>query len=375
MKILNVSVYQPAWSAASWRIANIAQILQTVGHEVRNVQYYRKSVMDSSATGCGSVRFLPVKTTALTVIADHLKALAKEDFDLVYANTHRACICSILGRIAGVPLVFDMHGDIVGETLMSRGVSRPRLTDIWSWSKGRIIDEASIRAASKIVCVSRSLMAHLVRRGITSENLVYVTNGVDLNFFRPSNEEEVLRAKREMGLEGKRVFGYLGGFQKWQGVDVLMEVAQLLRDNDCALLLVGGESSTRAGNVVLVRRMPRASMTSYYSMCDVLILPRASHPATVYAAPTKFAEYLSMGKPVLTTDVGDPGSYVRDHKCGIVVPSNSVDDMLAGISEFTHMPEDELVNMGKNARALAEKEFGWNVVGRRLLAALESAVR
>ena len=43
---------------------------------------------------------------------------------------------------------------------------------------------------------------------------------------------------------------------------------------------------------IFIPKIPRAQIPDYYSACDVLVLPRPSHPATEIAAPTKFAEYI-----------------------------------------------------------------------------------
>ena len=114
---------------------------------------------------------------------------------------------------------------------------------------------------------------------------------------------------------------------------------------------------------------------NYYSLCDVLVLPRPSYPATEIAAPTKFAEYTSMSKPVLTTEVGDAADLVKKYKCGIVVADNSPENLAQGVREFNQKAADEFEVMGRNSRTLAENEFDWNKVAVNLYQAVADVKR
>jgi hypothetical protein len=56
------------------------------------------------------------------------------------------------------------------------------------------------------------------------------------------------------------------------------------------------------------------------SMCDYGILYREQSITNKVAAPTKFAEYLSAGLPVMISEgIGDYTSFVKQHDCGMVL--------------------------------------------------------
>jgi len=78
-----------------------------------------------------------------------------------------------------------------------------------------------------------------------------------------------------------------------------------------------------------------------------------------------------MGKPILTTDVGDPADMVREYSCGIVVSKDTSEGLLQGIQEMLEKPKDELEEMGRRARLLAEREFDWRIIGAKLNSALQ----
>ena len=54
----------------------------------------------------------------------------------------------------------------------------------------------------------------------------------------------------------------------------------------------------------------------------MLAIPRQAHPALRVALPTKFAEYLALGKPVIVSDVDETADLIRLHQCGLVAEPN-----------------------------------------------------
>ncbi|MBL0340391.1 MAG: hypothetical protein IPP71_05355 [Bacteroidetes bacterium] len=63
---------------------------------------------------------------------------------------------------------------------------------------------------------------------------------------------------------------------------------------------------------------------SFLSMCDYGVLYREQSVTNRVAAPTKFAEYLSAGLPVLiSTGIGDYSEFVKAFQCGYIIDENS----------------------------------------------------
>lgn len=376
MKILSVTGLLGD-NAGSWRIWNIARLLQSRGHKVHLVQYVSKSTCDrlqGNKLGIGDISNSIVTVSRATVHIKHLRELAKDNYDLVYGNTHSGTFHCILGRLRGMPLIFDMHGGLIEEFLLnnqfySRWKYSPRL---FEYLLNRSIDFADLHFSNKIICVSKKMIQYLhEEKGIPLEKMAYVTNGVDLDSYKPMNSKCIQILKRQLGLENKFIFGYIGGFAKWQGVENFIEAAKRVNNPELVFVIVGGEGESREGNLLFIPKIPRSEITNYYSICDVLVLPRPSHPATEIGAPTKFAEYTAMGKPILTTNIGDAAELVRKYDSGIVIKDNEVENLVGGILQFKSKCKDELEMMGKNSRRLATSEFDWNKVADNLLKVME----
>jgi len=389
MKILSVTTSLLGDDAASWRIWNIARLLQERGHKVHLVQYVRKAdieKLNDNILDLGRISrsviiipaFLPISIPIAQM--KHLIELFKDGYDLVYGNQSFGAFYSIFGKqLKRVPLIFDMHGGLVEEFLLVNQ-SNPNwklsVRLLCAFLLDNVIEFSALRFSSKIACVSRKMIQYLnEEKEIPIEKMSYIPNGVNLRFFKPVKNDQVRIIKNQLGLGDKFIFGYIGGFDKWQGVENLIEVAVKIKNPRIAFLIVGGKKRSNENNIIFIPKVPRSEIIWYYAVCDVLVLPRPSHPATEIAAPTKFAEYTAMGKPLLVTNVGDAAELVKKYSCGIVVGSNEPDDLLLGIMEFTSKSKEELSKMGENSRRLAETEFDWDKIGTKLVSMVEEVIK
>jgi glycosyltransferase involved in cell wall biosynthesis len=375
-KVLCVTSYLLGDNAASWRVMNIASSLRDQGYAVAINQYVRRPSPPTNDHPGNTYCEIPstvVVSSRPVCLLRHLRYLARGNYDLVIGNNINGALFSLLGRIRR-PLVLDMHGDMVAELEMDRPGNLERQTFIPHARRllYRAADYVTCRLSSSISCVSRTMMRVLSARGIREEKLVYAPNCVDLEFFHPSSDGNVSFLKDELGIEPDRMLvGYVGRFQRWQGVECFVEAARSVGDPEIAFLVVGGNETRREGNLHFLHQVPVSQVPKYYGICDVLVLPRPLHTATEVAAPTKFAEYAAMGKPILASDVGDAGDLIRKYQCGVVVENNKPASLREGIIQLKNLSSETLAHMGRAARSLAENEFDPRITAMNLSRCIE----
>jgi glycosyltransferase involved in cell wall biosynthesis len=372
LRILSVAVGEPDPLIAQWvRLVSIAEGLRNKGNDVKLVSFVKTP---SDSHGASSLNGLDCKLVPLlrwNVFHNISTILNEYKPDLVYANTHLPALLFALSRFKQKPLILDMHGFIVDEKMML--AKEKGSFSLWlQIMTSLFLESLAIMFSSKIICVSQNMIHYLNQvKKVQRDKMAYVTNGVDLNFFRSSKSEEVLALRRKLGFDDKLIFGYIGNFEQWQGVENFIAAASLAGDKEMGFLVVGGVDSYVKENIVRLRKIPRNRMPLYYSACDVLVLPRPEHMATEVAAPTKFAEYTAMSKPVLVTNVGDAALFVKKYRCGIVVTDNKPETLKEAFYAFKELSECELRKMGKNSRRLADTEFDWKKILTKLNLILE----
>jgi len=367
MSILSVCSLISGEHSASARVIQVNQTLASVGHEVDFIQCGRRAT--SLRLGSRNLE-IPGAKSALLLAPYPLipfkiwKKIKYSRYRLVLGNGHFGTFYLTLAVRNRIPIFFDMHGGLPEEVMfsydMAKNPSWRYIPRFLIYGLEKIIDMIDISTVSRINCVSRYMMDYLHEaKRVPREKLVYFPNAIDLEFFKPSaGINSQLREK--LGLRNKLVFGYIGDTQMWQGLDNFIEATGSFRKRGICFLLIGGRENRREGDVIHLPRIPRSLVPDYYDLCDVLVLPRPKHPATEIAAPTKFAEYSAMGKPVLTTNVGDAARLVRQYDFGIVVEDNRPVTLARGIAEFAEFSGARLRAMGLNARHCAEREFDIN---------------
>ena len=191
-----------------------------------------------------------------------------------------------------------------------------------------------------------------------------VPNSVDTELFKPgdcpSNGEQF-------------VVTYAGGFQKWQGLENLVGAAKMIRDVDVKFKIIGFRkedqmlkdeySHVLAGKAELIDSLSQNELVNQLRLSDILIIPRNKNYATQMAFPTKFAEYMAIGKPVIVTNVDETSRFVRQFNSGFVCEP-SAESIARTIMEAKRLPSNTLLALGVNGRQLAESHFDRKIIAK-----------
>lgn len=359
MKILSVKVGAPSDDYSAWiRKIKMTNIMLSLGHEVDFVIYTHKGECNEDILKDIPFKYEIEKVSLLNFYLKYLKRLRDENYDVVFCNGQFTHASLFFTKFSHSKFILDKHGDIVKEFVLLEDGFKYNIKFILWFLRLKFIDFLNFHFTDKITCVSYKMIEDLNKRGLKYGKAAYVTNGIDLSFFKAPEPSVIEKIKDRLDLNGKIIFTYIGAFEKWQGVDDFLEAAEILKNHEeVAFLIVGNEKEERDGNIVYIPKVPQNEVIKYYAVSDILVLPRPRHPATEVAAPTKFPEYLAMRKPILTTDVGDAADFVQKYHCGIVVQNRKPRSLLDGILELKNKSKEELEQMGSNSIIAAQKEF------------------
>jgi GT2 family glycosyltransferase/glycosyltransferase involved in cell wall biosynthesis len=122
-----------------------------------------------------------------------------------------------------------------------------------------------------------------------------------------SSHSEILRFAQD---DGGAVIGYFGAIAPWFDVDLLVRVAK--ERPQYSFVLVGGVFDVEIPplpNVHLLGQQPYELMPAYLREFDVCIIPFVVSNVTAATDPVKVYEYLSQGKPVVSTPMPELEPY------------------------------------------------------------------
>jgi len=112
------------------------------------------------------------------------------------------------------------------------------------------------------------------------------------------------------------VIGYVGGLHQWVDQPLLAAVAERLPEMSFALVGPAQTDVTtlqNCANVTLFGQRAHPDLPRYVKEFDVGIVPYLLTDYTANVYPTKLNEYLSMGIPVVATDLPEIRRFNRDH--------------------------------------------------------------
>ena len=287
---------------------------------------------------------------------------------LIHAHIHEgACIGALLKRVLGVPLLFDCQGSLTAE-ITDHGFVRPG-----SLLQGLFaaLERWINRSADFIIASSGPTVELLVQGGVPPERVRTLMDGVDTGVFAPAPPEAVQKLRERLGLPGDRpVVSYLGLLNSYQGVDLLLEAAVLLKRQGARLhfLIMGfpeqgyREKAQALGISDLVTftgRVPYQLAPLYLCLGDLAVSPKIS----LTEANGKLFNYIACGlasvvfdTPVNREILGDSALYA---KFGDAADLAGAIGRLAGDRELRE-------ELGRRGRARAQGEHSWQARGREL---------
>ncbi len=294
--------------------------------------------------------------------------------DVVFA-THTPLTIGLAGlalsRHFDVPFVFEVR-DLWPEALVNVGALKNPAGIWWLRRMARRI----YAGAKHIVALSPGIKDGIVRAGVPADRITVIPNASDLDLFRPDLDGTAQRQR--LGLGDRFAAIYFGAMGAANGLDYAVNSAGILAErgrDDIVLVLHGGggkrselEDMVRQhnlNNVVFSDLVPdKAEVARIVAGCDAcMTVYRADREHTW--SPNKMFDALAAGKPVLVNVPGWLGETIQNNDCGRSLDPNSPEALADALEELAADPE-LCRRMGRNARALAEREFDRGNLADRL---------
>lgn len=298
------------------------------------------SVTVSSAGFGGHVCSLLSPTSSVVrAIIGRITSLPSGPTEILHCRSHWATLVGISVAQAlrrhrrKAALLYDMEGLAAEE---SRYAARSFGTGpLKAWPKQwglRLIEQRGMRHADHVICVSENMKAYVVEEYAAPPSRISVvqsTADAEL-FYHDPDAGRAARAELDISHDAP-VIMYNGSFAPYQRPDLFLDFfAEVLRVQPEAVLLILSRQEERARELVAEAGLPCESvrissspydqMQRYLNAADWGLCLRDDDILNQAASPTKVAEYLCCGTPVvITPGTGDYGLVVPRQDLGVVV--------------------------------------------------------
>jgi len=116
--------------------------------------------------------------------------------------------------------------------------------------------------------------------------------------------------------------------------------------------------------VEALKTLPYEDLGEILACGDVMLLPYTNRSINIARFPNRSGDYLAAGRPIATNLTGDLGQIIMGHDVGIVAPDEP-EPFAAAIQTLLKNPS-LMAEMGTRARRLAESQFSWLALAKKL---------
>jgi glycosyltransferase involved in cell wall biosynthesis len=236
-------------------------------------------------------------------------------------------------------------------------------------------EEAYRTRAHGTTVASRALRQRALELGVPSASMILLPGGSDTETIKPGDRRA---ARKELNLPGNCwLVGYMGAITTKEAV-LLAETLALARSEIPNLHFMAIGVSIAGSNLPFRRimgeeqnwiwetgRVAFSRVSVHLAACDALILPMRSNISNVARWPSKINDYLSSGRPIVSTRLGEVKP-MFEKEIGVATDDNS-QALADGLVKLARDPK-KMEYYGRQARAMAETDLNWD----RLVEQLEA---
>lgn len=264
-----------------------------------------------------------------------------------------ALIAALASKWTGIPLVHHVHSPTTRDT-----------TNHLRCRLNAIVERLAFRQSKALVAVSESLGRYLVDRGVATEKIQVVPNGV------PHRQEADLAEQVERTAQASSgrpcTLGVVALFRPRKGLEVLLQTLVELRRRgfEVRLRAVGGFETPEYESEIktLCSRLGVESMVEWVGFTrdvesemrrfDLFVLPSLFGEGM----PMVVLEAMAQGLPVVATEVEGVPEVVRDGREGVVVAPGNATALADGVARILNGSIDA-AELGRNALKRHDEKF------------------
>lgn len=322
----------------------------------------------------------------LTFAASSLVAgLRVRNVDVVLATTppiFQAVTAWLVAALRRRPLILEIR-DLWPEFIIDMGkLKNPVIIAVARW-----LERFLYKRADSFIVNSPAYVGYLESKGVARDRIALVPNGVSPDMFSDdaivASNAAAIRAR--YGLTNKFVAMYAGAMGPANDLDVLLDAAAELRDDQRIHIVLVGDGKQRKqleagaqerslGNVTFAGPQSKGDMRAFLHAADVCVATLQNIAMFRMTYPNKVFDYLAAARPVVLGIDGVIREVVERAKGGVFVNPGDSRALAQAIRQLAAEP-DRCREMGQRGRAYVHEHFNRRDHGELFTSVLRSAAR
>ena len=278
-----------------------------------------------------------------------------------------------------IPYIYEVRGFIEMSVLATQNGRRYQDKKIlgFVFNKIRNRETKVLERADFITTLSEPMKNALVKRGLNEDKIVVVPNCIDNDML--TTVEKDVELKDKFGLNGAFIIGHFGTLRWYEGIEILLEALEkvLQYNQRIKLIIVGGAENNyltflkkqirRRGLERVVQFLgfvPHSEIGKYFSITDVIIIPRKNTPVCRMVTPLKPIDSMAFKTLVIASDLPALRYTIEPNQTGLLFKPEDPTDLANKILECIREPKANQ-HIIENAYKNILKNFVWRSVVSR----------
>lgn len=222
------------------------------------------------------------------------------------------------------------------------------------------------RTGSGLLVISQKIRTFYSQLGVDKVDMFLLPTLIDSDCYENGGHSTV------DSLEGKQYLLNSGSFNEKDGLPYLVGAVSRLRSSypDINLVFTGNAPAhvreqllDIAGDggeewMVFTGFLSRDELIWCYKNAAGLLSCRSNSEYANYGLPTKLAEYLITGRPVIATAVGDVGDYLEDGRSAYLAKPENEESIASAMGRMLGNP-DLAHKVGRSGKGVAQEHFDY----------------
>lgn len=344
-----------------------------------------KYIVNSIVTEAG-IKWVPLSFTAkppvLAKIYDRYRLWQKanslyqqENFDMVHCRSYVAAEVGLkLKTRFGIKMLFDMRGFWADEKVDNGqwNLQKPFYKKLYEYYKQK--ENRFLLESDAVISLTDAAKNYLLRNETFQKiNIEVIPCCADLSHFDyhriDSDEVDKLREELKIPADAK-VITYLGSVGGWYMLEEMFEFLKLLqrKHSEYVMLFLTKDDSgfvkekaTEIGidpSKIFVTYADRNRLPVYLALSNISLFFIRNSFSKMASSPTKHAELMGMGIPVICNNIGDTGNIIKETKTGFLVNDFNEKGLMEAVNTIQ---EIELLDKGmirESAKKIFDLEIG-----------------
>ena len=220
------------------------------------------------------------------------------------------------------------------------------------------IESHLYKSAYKIIVVTDSFKKYLINdQKIESKKIGVFKNGIVKKKIRNINKTEIDRLKKNLKLNNKIIFSYIGTHGMAHKLDFILNSIKLLKNTKFHFLFIGEgaeksnliklKAKNKIFNVTFLKNQSKKDIIKYIELSDYSIVNLKKSDEFKNVIPSKIFENIAMSKPILLGVEGESKKLIEKYKVGITYIPENYQSFKKAIFKILQI-DKEIFNKNKN---------------------------